>query len=60
MLHNFLHVPVKLEECLTFGHAICIDSFLYAFTFLPLRVLLSAYLAFTSFIFPRQVNEGLS
>jgi hypothetical protein len=53
VVNNFIHVPFKLEECLTFGLAICVDSFLYAVTFLPLRFLLSGILAFTTYVYPR-------
>lgn len=60
MVNNFIHVPFKLEECLTFGLALCTDSFLYAVTFLPLRVFLSALLAFTSFVYPRCVANPCS
>lgn len=60
VVNNFIHVPFKLEECLTFGLALCTDSFLYAVTFLPLRVFLSALLAFTSFVYPRCVANPCS
>lgn len=34
---NFLRVPLQLEPFLALGHAICVDLFLFHFTFLPLR-----------------------
>jgi hypothetical protein len=53
IVHNFLGVPLKLETCLAFGLVLSVDSFLYAVTFLPMRVIYSAFLASTSFIYPR-------
>lgn len=40
-IYNFLHVPQKLEQLLFLGYFVCLDSFLYIFTILPLRILLS-------------------
>jgi hypothetical protein len=34
---NFLHVPLRLEPLLSFGHAMCVDLFLHQVTALPLR-----------------------
>lgn len=42
-LNNFLTVPFKLEFLLIFGFFICLDSFLYVFTYLPIRVLYSIF-----------------
>ncbi|GAA5920090.1 hypothetical protein JCM1841_004089 [Sporobolomyces salmonicolor] len=36
---NFLAVPKELEKIIIFGVFICLDSFLYTFTILPLRSL---------------------
>ncbi|BGP51391.1 hypothetical protein JCM10450v2_007333 [Rhodotorula kratochvilovae] len=36
---NFLAVPQELEKIIIFGVFICLDSFLYTFTILPLRAL---------------------
>ncbi|GJN93773.1 hypothetical protein Rhopal_006831-T1 [Rhodotorula paludigena] len=36
---NFLAVPRELEKIIVFGVFICLDSFLYTFTILPLRAL---------------------
>ncbi|GAA5987403.1 hypothetical protein JCM5350_002749 [Sporobolomyces pararoseus] len=36
---NFLTVPQELEKIIFFGFIICLDSFLYSFTILPLRSL---------------------
>ncbi|BEI80187.1 hypothetical protein CcaverHIS002_0107160 [Cutaneotrichosporon cavernicola] len=34
---NFLAVPVAVEKVITFGSLLCLDSFLYNFTILPIR-----------------------
>lgn len=38
-VHDTLAVPRKLERLLNWGTLLCIDSFLFLFTFLPIRVL---------------------
>lgn len=38
---NFIRVPVEVEKIIIFGFFICFDSFLYTFTLLPLRFLIS-------------------
>lgn len=37
-VENFLSVPYSMESLVWFGLTICVDAFLYLFTFLPLRV----------------------
>jgi hypothetical protein len=43
-LLNFLFLPVHLEAVLWFGMLACLDSWLYTFTILPLRLLKSFYI----------------
>lgn len=43
-LMNFLLLPPHLESVLWFGTLACLDSWLYTFTILPLRVLKSFYI----------------
>ncbi|GAA5875756.1 hypothetical protein JCM3774_006448 [Rhodotorula dairenensis] len=38
---NFLAVPRELEKIIIFGSVVCLDSFLYTFTILPLRALVA-------------------
>ncbi|BGP57970.1 hypothetical protein JCM8202v2_005627 [Rhodotorula sphaerocarpa] len=38
---NFLAVPRELEKIIVFGSFVCLDSFLYTFTILPLRALVA-------------------
>jgi hypothetical protein len=43
-LLNFLILPLYLESVLWFGTLACVDSWLYTFTILPLRLLKSFYI----------------
>ncbi|ETN39139.1 uncharacterized protein HMPREF1541_05362 [Cyphellophora europaea CBS 101466] len=43
-LLNFLFLPMHLEGVLWFGMLACLDSWLYTFTILPLRLLKSFYI----------------
>ena len=43
-LLNFLFLPFHLEAVLLFGMLACVDSWLYTFTILPLRLLKSFYI----------------
>lgn len=38
---NFLQVPLAIEKIIGFGSLVCLDSFLYIFTILPIRSLLA-------------------
>ncbi|ORZ01641.1 eukaryotic membrane protein family-domain-containing protein [Syncephalastrum racemosum] len=40
---NFLGVPAAVEKLMLFGFVVCLDSFLYTFTILPLRFCLALY-----------------
>ncbi|KAI8146129.1 eukaryotic membrane protein family-domain-containing protein [Fennellomyces sp. T-0311] len=40
---NFLGVPAAIEKLMGFGFVVCLDSFLYTFTILPLRFCLALY-----------------
>ncbi|KAI8368912.1 eukaryotic membrane protein family-domain-containing protein [Choanephora cucurbitarum] len=40
---NFLAVPAAIEKLMGFGFFVCLDSFLYTFTILPLRFCLALY-----------------
>ncbi|KAI8985354.1 eukaryotic membrane protein family-domain-containing protein [Pilobolus umbonatus] len=40
---NFLGVPSAIEKLMGFGIVVCLDSFLYTFTILPLRFCLAFY-----------------
>lgn len=38
---NFIAIPFWMEKIMIFGFAVCLDSFLYTFTILPLRSLVA-------------------
>ncbi|KAF2077870.1 hypothetical protein CYY_000832 [Polysphondylium violaceum] len=42
-VYNFVHVPIELEKLIIFGFFVCFDSFLYLFTFLPIRIVIAIY-----------------
>lgn len=47
-VQNFLVVPFKIEQLFVFGVFLALDSFLYVFTYLPLRILFACGCAVTS------------
>lgn len=47
-VQNFLVVPLKLEQLFVFGVFLALDSFLYVFTYLPLRILFACGCAVTA------------
>jgi hypothetical protein len=55
-LLNFLILPFYLEGVLWFGTLACVDSWLYTFTILPLRLLKSFYILAKSW-FANTINE---
>ncbi|KAJ6609894.1 eukaryotic membrane protein family-domain-containing protein [Mycena sp. CBHHK59/15] len=38
---NFLNIPMAIEKIIGFGFVLCLDSFLYTFTILPIRFALA-------------------
>lgn len=47
-VQNFLTVPLRTEQLFAFGVLLALDSFLYVFTYLPLRILFACGCAVTS------------
>lgn len=47
---NFLGIPWSIEKLMIFGFFICLDSFLYTLTILPLRVIFSFYSLITNIV----------
>ncbi|KAJ1548901.1 hypothetical protein HK405_013225, partial [Cladochytrium tenue] len=54
-VQNFLAVPMELEKLMTFGYFICLDSFLYIFTILPMRIAIASWTLLRS-LFTRGVQ----
>jgi Eukaryotic membrane protein family len=48
---NFLNVPFQIEKLMVVGYLVCLDSFLYIFTILPLRIIIALFVAFKAAIF---------
>ncbi|CDO76187.1 hypothetical protein BN946_scf185037.g10 [Trametes cinnabarina] len=49
---NFLSMPIALEKIFLFGFVVCLDSFMYTFTILPIRFAFASWrLLFNSFSF---------
>ncbi|EGC31841.1 hypothetical protein DICPUDRAFT_99083, partial [Dictyostelium purpureum] len=48
-VYNFVHVPLELEKLILFGFLVCFDSFLFLFTFLPIRFFFSFFKLLQSF-----------
>ena len=42
-MRNFLTVPRQLEKLLLFGMLVCLDTFLYVTTFLPIRIVIGVF-----------------
>lgn len=40
---NFLHIPIGVEKILSFGFLLCLDTFLYTFTIMPIRATVATY-----------------
>jgi len=40
-VYNFIQVPFHLEKLLLFGFLLCLDSFLFLFTFMPIRIVIA-------------------
>ena len=59
-IDNFLLVPARFERFLWFGLLACLDTFLYAMTFLPIRAFVALYslLALALRIRPKNRDPG--
>lgn len=47
---NFIAIPFWMEKIMFFGFFVCLDSFLYTFTILPIRFLVAIYCVVSNFI----------
>jgi hypothetical protein len=52
-VYNFVNVPFQLEKVILFGFFICLDAFLFMFSFFPIRVLIAAYTLIAKLFNPR-------
>ncbi|KAI9205627.1 eukaryotic membrane protein family-domain-containing protein [Polychytrium aggregatum] len=58
-VQNFLRVPYELEKLMLLGYFICLDSFLYLFTVLPVRILISVGSLLKSIVFCGKPMKGV-
>ncbi|XP_033633187.1 transmembrane anterior posterior transformation protein 1 homolog [Asterias rubens] len=42
-VYTFIRIPKELEKMMTYGFFLCMDAFLFVFTFLPLRVIIALF-----------------
>ncbi|KAJ8026085.1 Transmembrane anterior posterior transformation protein 1-like [Holothuria leucospilota] len=42
-VYTFIRIPKELEKTMLYGFFICMDAFLYIFTFLPIRVIMALF-----------------
>eukprot|EP00033_Pygsuia_biforma_P006085 GCRY01006757.1.p1 GENE.GCRY01006757.1~~GCRY01006757.1.p1 ORF type:complete len:509 (+),score=109.94 GCRY01006757.1:130-1656(+) len=47
---NFVSVPIYLERLMILGTCLCLDAFLFLFTYMPLRALYSFFRLISSFV----------
>lgn len=47
---NFIAIPFWMEKIMFFGFFVCLDSFLYTFTILPIRFLVAIYCVISNFV----------
>ncbi|PWN32279.1 DUF747-domain-containing protein, partial [Meira miltonrushii] len=47
---NFIAIPFWMEKIMFFGFFVCLDSFLYTFTILPIRFLVAIYCVVSNFV----------
>lgn len=46
-VYSFMKIPREVEKFMTYGYMQCTDSFLYIYTFLPVRVILAMWAVIT-------------
>eukprot|EP00736_Rhodelphis_marinus_P012538 Rmarinus@m.20725 len=54
-IYDVLNVPYRLERLLVFGFILCLDSFLFLFTFLPVRIIMAFWSVMMS-LFSRRLG----
>jgi transmembrane anterior posterior transformation protein 1 len=59
-VYNFFTVPKELERILLYGFLICFDSFLFLFTFFPIRVAYAVAHLIKKLVLPKSTKLGSS
>ncbi|CAH3194359.1 unnamed protein product [Porites evermanni] len=52
-VYTFMKIPREFEKLMVFGFMLCLDCFLFIFTFLPLRLIVACYKILTGLLFCR-------
>jgi len=52
-VYTFMKIPREFEKLMIFGFMLCLDCFLFMFTFLPLRLIVVMYKIITGLLFCR-------
>ncbi|KAL9982741.1 hypothetical protein ACROYT_G004832 [Oculina patagonica] len=52
-VYTFMKIPREFEKLMVFGFMLCLDCFLFMFTFLPLRLIVVLYKIITGLLFCR-------
>ncbi|KAJ7370372.1 Transmembrane anterior posterior transformation protein 1, partial [Desmophyllum pertusum] len=50
-VYTFMKIPREFEKLMVFGFMLCLDCFLFMFTFLPLRLIVALYKIITGLLF---------
>ena len=59
-MYTFMKIPRELEKFMSYGFFHCLDSFLFVFTFLPLRVLLACLSLIVRLVDAVLIRENLN
>ncbi|KAJ3348692.1 hypothetical protein HDU83_001095 [Entophlyctis luteolus] len=51
-VENFLTVPWEFEKLMALGYLVCLDSFLFVYTFLPARIVIALWKVFVAIFQP--------
>ncbi|XP_022799090.1 transmembrane anterior posterior transformation protein 1 homolog [Stylophora pistillata] len=52
-VYTFMKIPREFEKLMVFGFMLCLDCFLFMFTFLPVRLVVALYKIITGLLFCR-------
>ncbi|EDO43155.1 predicted protein, partial [Nematostella vectensis] len=51
-VYTFLKIPREVEKLMTFGFMLCLDCFVFIFTFLPVRMVIAVWKLVTVLLYP--------
>ncbi|RMX56549.1 hypothetical protein pdam_00007186 [Pocillopora damicornis] len=56
-VYTFMKIPREFEKLMVFGFMLCLDCFLFMFTFLPVRLVVALYKIITGLLFCRTIDS---